>query len=50
MRNWQVGIQYYWEKQNWGEEFFMTKLKKIIDDREEREEFVEEFEKLKVRW
>ena len=47
---WQVGIQYYWEKQNWGEEFFMTKLKKIIDDREEREEFVEEFEKLKVRW
>ena len=47
---WQVGIQYYWEKQNWGEEFFITKLKKIIDDREEREEYVEEFEKLKFRW
>lgn len=38
---WQVGIQYYWEQQLWGEEFFVNKLKKYLDDREEREEFLE---------
>lgn len=39
---WQVGIQYYWERQNWGEEFFNNKLSKIKEDRLERQEFVEE--------
>ncbi len=37
---WQLGIQYYWEKQDWKEEFFMKKLVKFIEDRSERQEFV----------
>lgn len=40
---WQRGIQYYWEKQPWGEEFFVRKLKKIYEDREQKQEFIEEF-------
>lgn len=40
---WQVGIQYYWEKQPWTEEFFMSKLNKILKDREQKQEFVDEF-------
>ena len=40
---WQVGIQYYWEQQLWGEEFFVSKLNKYLDDREEREEILEEY-------
>jgi len=44
---WQVGIQYYWEHQPWGEEFFVNKLKRILDDREERQEFVEDFSSVK---
>lgn len=40
---WQVGIQYYWEKQPWGEEFFLKKLEKILEDREEKQEFIDEF-------
>lgn len=40
---WQVGIQYYWEEQRWGEEFFTRKLKKIEEDMYLREEFVREF-------
>lgn len=40
---WQLGIQYYWEKQNWGEDFFVNKLNKIIEDRDERQEFIENF-------
>lgn len=46
---WQVGIQYYWEKQPWGEEFFENKLKKILNDREERQEFVEKFSAFVLR-
>ena len=38
---WQVGLQYYWEQQLWGEEFFVNKLNKYLDDREYREEFLE---------
>ena len=37
---WQVGIQYYWEKKDWGEEYFKDKLMKIKEDREYRQEFV----------
>ncbi len=39
---WQIGIQYYWEKKSWGEEFFKNKLLKIFEDREDRQEFVSE--------
>lgn len=44
---WQTGIQYYKEKQPWGEEFFVTKLKKIINDRDERQDFADEFKYFK---
>jgi CotS family spore coat protein len=40
---WQVGIQYYWEKKSWGEDFFIKKLTKICDDAEDKQEFIEEF-------
>ena len=40
---WQVGIQYYWEQQPWGEEFFIEKIKKYLEDIEYREEFLEEY-------
>jgi CotS family spore coat protein len=40
---WQVGIQYYIEKQPWGEEFFINKLNKIYEDKDLRQEFVDEF-------
>lgn len=40
---WQVGIQYYWEKQPWGEDFFLKKLSKIYEDREEKQDFIDEF-------
>lgn len=43
---WQVGIQYYWEEQPWGEEFFIRKLKKIEEDMYLREEFGNEFSSL----
>lgn len=38
---WQIGIQVYWEQQPWGEEFFMNKLQKYLNDCKEREEFVD---------
>jgi len=40
---WQLGIQMYWEQQPWKEEFFLNRLSKYIEDREEREIFIEEF-------
>lgn len=40
---WQLGIQVYWEQQPWGEEFFLERLNKYLEDREDREEFIEEF-------
>jgi CotS family spore coat protein len=40
---WQLGIQYYLENQPWEEEFFLKKLKKTYEDRDEKQEFVEEF-------
>lgn len=39
---WQRGIQYYWEKKPWGEEFFIKKLERYIEDREEKQQFIEE--------
>jgi CotS family spore coat protein len=44
---WQLGIQYYWEKQPWGEEVFIKKLKRILGDTRERLEFIDEFKKSK---
>lgn len=40
---WQIGIQYYWEKQPWKEEFFLNKLKRTIEDRDQKQEFIDEF-------
>ncbi|EJO5346185.1 CotS family spore coat protein [Clostridium botulinum] len=45
---WQIGIQYYWEKQPWSEEFFLNKLNKFSEDREERREFIEQFRKINI--
>lgn len=44
---WQVGIQYYWEQQPWGEDFFIKKLKKIYEDNEEKQDFIGEFRHIK---
>ncbi|KRQ87792.1 Spore coat protein I [Caloramator mitchellensis] len=43
---WQVGLQYYVEKQPWGEDFFIKKLKKTTDDQKERFEFLNDFESM----
>jgi CotS family spore coat protein len=45
---WQVGIQYYWENQPWDKEFFIKKLKKIDKDKDEKQEFIDEFRVLKI--
>lgn len=45
---WQRGIQYYWENQSWGEEFFLKKLKLYINDRNEKQEFIDIFKEYKL--
>ena len=40
---WQLGIQKYWEEQPWKESVFIDKLKKYIEDREDREDFLKNF-------
>lgn len=40
---WQIGIQYYWEQQPWGEEFFIEKVNKYLEDIEYREEFLDKY-------
>lgn len=40
---WQVGIQYYWEQQPWGEEFFIEKINKYLEDVDYRDEFLEQY-------
>lgn len=45
---WQRGIQYYWEKKMWGEDFFLRKLKAYVNDREERQEFINSFRQFKL--
>lgn len=37
---WQIGIQVYWEQQPWAEEFFINKLQRYLNDKNEREEFI----------
>jgi CotS family spore coat protein len=44
---WQTGIQYYWEKKDWGEEFFLKKLEKIYEDSVDRQIFIEKFSQIK---
>ncbi|MFX0548328.1 CotS family spore coat protein [Hathewaya histolytica] len=45
---WQLGIQYYWERQPWEEEAFIKRLKRYALDIEQREEFINDFIKLDV--
>lgn len=40
---WQIGLQYYWEQQPWGEEFFVNKINKYLEDTEERNIFIDEY-------
>lgn len=44
---WQVGLQYYIEKQPWEEKYFEKKLLRYLDDRYEKEDFIEEFREFK---
>ncbi|MBU3159376.1 CotS family spore coat protein [Clostridium frigoris] len=44
---WQIGIQYYWEKKNWGEEFFLKKLEKMNEDKVDRQILIDKFRKIK---
>ncbi|HEY5562005.1 MAG TPA: CotS family spore coat protein [Clostridiaceae bacterium] len=45
---WQLGIQYYWERQPWEEEIYIKRLEKILEDRQEKQEFIEDFRLFKV--
>jgi CotS family spore coat protein len=47
---WQLGIQYYWEGPLKSEDFFIKKLNKIYEDREEKQEFIEEFRAFKYKY
>lgn len=40
---WQIGIQVYWEQQQWGEEFFINKLQRYLNDVENREKFIDSY-------
>lgn len=40
---WQLGIQMYWEQQPWDENNFLSRINKYIEDRDERESFVDSF-------
>lgn len=40
---WQIGIQVYWEQQPWEEEVFMNKLKKYLNDCDDREKFINNY-------
>lgn len=46
---WQIGIQYYWENQEWEEDFFLKKLNRIYEDEFDRQDFLEEFSILKYK-
>ena len=46
---WQLGIQYYWERKPWEEEFFVSKLLKYIEDREFRQDFLKELLEYKFK-
>jgi len=44
---WQIGIQYYWEKKEWGEGFFLKKLQKMHDDTAGKQSFIDRFREIK---
>lgn len=46
---WQVGIQYYVEKQPWGENFFNKKIEKIYLDRDGKASFINKFDKISYK-
>lgn len=46
---WQIGLQYYVEKQPWEEEEFISRLKRIREDIDEKQEFIDEFMNLKYK-
>jgi CotS family spore coat protein len=43
---WQIGLQYYSEKQPWAIEYFLMRLNRIVNDREIRDKFLKEFYEL----
>lgn len=43
---WQVGLQYYVEKQPWALDYFLLRLNRVIEDKEIRQKFLDEFLKL----
>lgn len=43
---WQVGLQYYVEKQAWTMDYFLARINKIVGDRNIRHRFLEQFLKL----
>lgn len=45
---WQVGLQYYIEKQPWEEEFFNKKLKRCIDDSYNKYKFLDEIKSIDI--
>ncbi len=40
---WQVGLQYYVEKQPWTMDYFLMRLNRIVNDREIRDKFLKDF-------
>lgn len=46
---WQIGLQYYWENQPWEEDFFIKKLKKFYEDKDEKQDFINEFRELRYK-
>lgn len=45
---WQRGIQYYWENKAWTDEFFMKRLRTYEEDREKRQNFIDNFRKFNL--
>jgi len=45
---WQRGVQYYWERKPWKEEFFLKKLNSYIEDIQYRNDFLDEFKNFKL--
>lgn len=43
---WQVGLQYYVEKQPWAMDYFLLRLSRVIEDKEIRQKFLDEFIRL----
>lgn len=40
---WQIGLQVYWEQQPWGEEFFLNKLERYLEDSDEKNKFIDSY-------